>query len=64
MVWLRDAELENVEGSGAEVEGLPGEVAEVDEEIGAFGWGQDEDTSDSTGGGRRPWSLPIWIMGW
>ncbi len=37
------AELKDVEGSGAEVDRLTGEVSEVDQEIGAFGWGEGEE---------------------
>jgi hypothetical protein len=37
------SELENVECSGTEVDGLAGEVGEVDEEVGAFGGGQGEE---------------------
>ncbi len=36
------AELEDVEGAGAKVEGLAGELAEVDEDVGAFGAAEDE----------------------
>ena len=41
----------------------PAEWREVDEDVGAFGGGEDEALS-STGAARRPWSLPIWVSGW
>ncbi len=55
--WRRGTEY--VEGSGAEVDRLASELAEVDQDIGAFGWGPGRRTSALSVLRRRPWSLPI-----